>query len=307
MVAAAGFLTFMGWSLFPFGKKYVPDYYFNQLHEHHKNYFPEGKRLILFNGEPVDSIYEKLRVGVAHASRITEYSSVEALKRFGEAGRYGATEIVGEKARWIVSDALMYRRTYNPAMTFVHSGVPLPDLRNLGHYAVLVASDLADTLYLGVLGYRHVVDDTVNRVIVIDPSHVFFVNGHKRKRTSDRPLFIMRNGRREATLLGVEVEGKGGTPSFYDERVVDFGRWVDNTVCAVMQRNRRSGKVADNRLLVVNGEVYEGVRPASRVQATQGTVVYRCGTEALRKYGWKGRTGAVEVVGNRLKYFALSD
>ncbi len=296
-----------GWSLFPFGKRYVPDYYFNYLHEHHKNYFPEGKRLILFNGLPVDSLQEKRWVGVAYASRIAEYSTAAALRRYGESGRYGATEITGEDAEWIVSGQPGFRGACNPAMAFVHSGVALPDIRDLGHHAVFVAGESADTLYLGKLGYRQVKEDTVDRIVVMDPSRMFFVNGYKRKPRLDRPLFIMRDGLHADTFFGVEVEGKGGTPYFYDERVVDFGRWVDNTVSAVMQRHKRSGKVADDRLLVVNGEEYQGERPASRVQATQGVVVYRSGIEALPEYGWKGRSGVVEVAGNKLKYFTLSD
>ncbi len=302
IVGVAGVLWLLGWSFWPFGKRYVPDYYFIQLHEHHKNYFPEGERLVLLNGIPVDSLQEKSRVGVARATRIMEYSSSAAIERFGDVGRYGATEIVGEEVEWIVSDIATYQQRYNPAMMFTHTGVSLPDRRNPGDAAVLVAGEAADTLYLGATRYRHVVLDTIEKVMV-SAFRMFHVNSYKRKWSPDRPLLIFRYGRQEALFVGVNVEGAGEGLYTYDDRVVAFGRWVDNTVSAVMKRRRKTGKVNDSRLVVTNGDVQEQKSPLSRIQATQGTVTYLNGIDGVKMYGWKGYAGAVAVTGNTLKFF----
>lgn len=303
VLIAMGVLWLFGWSFQPFGKRYLPDYYFIQLHEHHKNYFPEGARLVLLNGIPVDSIQEKQRVGVARATRIIEYSSSMAIERFGDAGRYGATEIMGEEAKWIVSDAAEFRRSYSPGMFLTHTGASLPNRMKPGHQAIYVVGELIDTLYLGVLRYRHVVQDTVNKLIVIDPSRMFFVNLYKRKEEPEKPLLVFRNGKLEASFTGVRVEGMGGNPYLYDDRVVAFGRWADNTVSAVMKRRRKTGKIKDGRFVVVNGDALEDEQPLSRIQATRGTVTYLNGIDAVRMYGWKGRAGAVVVTGNSLKFF----
>ena len=52
-------LQFSGWSIVPVGKRYVEAYYFRDLHAHHKNYLPRGDRLVILNGNLVDSIREK--------------------------------------------------------------------------------------------------------------------------------------------------------------------------------------------------------------------------------------------------------
>ncbi len=303
VLGTAGVLSFLGWSFWPFGKRHLPDYYFIQLHEHHKNYVPEGKRLVVLNGVPVDSLNEKQRIGIAKATRIIEYSSAKALEQFGEAGRYGATEIIGEEAEWIISDSPIYKRRPSPAMLLTHTNVPLPNRMNPGRDAILMAGELTDTLYLGTVRYRHVVLDTIEKVMVT-PSRFFYANAYKRKKVADRQLLVFRYGRQEASFNGVELSGSGERAYAYDDRVVDFGRWVDNTVSTVMKRGRKSGKVNDVRLLVVNGKVLKGERTLSRVQATRGTVVYLNGIEAVQKYGMRGCAGAIEVTGNSVRFFA---
>jgi len=108
-------LQFLGWSVIPFGKRYVANYYFSDLHAHHTNYFPLGKRLIILNGEPVDSIRPRHIVGIAKASRIVEYSSTAAIERFGASAQYGATEIIGTDAEWLISKEPNGRPNWNPA------------------------------------------------------------------------------------------------------------------------------------------------------------------------------------------------
>ena len=70
------FFLLSAWSLTPFGKRYLPDYYFNQLHGHHKSYVSDGSRLVLLNGVPADSLREMQRVEVTGNS----------LKFFGQLG-----------------------------------------------------------------------------------------------------------------------------------------------------------------------------------------------------------------------------
>src|SRR5690606_26321059 len=134
------------------------------------------------------------------------------------------------------------------------------------------------------------------------PDRYFYVNSHKSHQSSDRRLFVFRYGKQETVLTGVRVEGAGNKAYFYDDRVVAFGRWVDNTVSAVMKRHRTTGKVNDARLLIANGEVLKG-RRLSRIQATSGKIEYICGVKAVDIYGVKAYMGAVEVTGNDLKFF----
>ncbi|MBK1438957.1 hypothetical protein JHJ32_03065 [Parapedobacter sp. ISTM3] len=301
-LGAVGLLWVTGWSLSPFGKRYLPDYYFDQLHAHHKNYVSGGERLVILNGTPVDSLRERQVVGVTKAVKIVEYSSSEASARFGEAGQYGATEIIGKDVEWVVSNAAIHRRRFNPDMILMHTGVPLPSKANPGHDAILASGESADTLYLGTTRYRSIRRDTANK-IVLAPSRFFFANRYKRIPVSNRRLLVYRYNRLEATFMDVEVEGNDGVPYFYDERVVTFSRWVDNTVSAVMNRQQKTGKlINDGRLLAVNGKMLRGER-LTRVQATRGKVIYLNGILATKKYGLKGYAGAVEISGNGLKFF----
>src|SRR5690606_29755548 len=153
---------FSGYSIVPLGKRYVANYYFNDLHAHHKYYFPLGKRLIILNGEPVDSIRSRHIVGVAKASHIVEYSSTVAIERFGALAQCGATEIIGTDAEWLISEEPMHRLNWDPAMSFLHNNVELPNRIDPGEDAILACGDAADTLYLGTVRYRYQRRDTTD-------------------------------------------------------------------------------------------------------------------------------------------------
>lgn len=304
IVGTAVALQFFGWSIVPWGKKYVPDYYFSNLHAHHKSYFPMGERLIILNGEPADSLRLGHVIGVAKATRIVEYSNAAAMERFGPTGRFGATEIVGGDAEWLTSKESTDQPNWNPAMFFMHSNVTLPDRLNPGGDAILVAGSQADTLYLGAIRYRYRQGDTLS-TISLTPSRFFYVNTYKNKSSPDRELHVVRYGKEEAVYSHVDVKGAGTRAYFHDDRVVAFSRWVDNTVSAIAHRRKQTGKINDARLWMVNGTASDKLRPLSRIQTTSGTVTYLNGIQAVEKYGLKAYAGAVEVVGNALKFFTV--
>lgn len=89
-----------GWSLLPFGKRYLPDYFFDNVSLGIKGYVRPNERLILLN----DSIFYpeegKYALGVSHASTIVEYGRKKAIEKFGDAGQYGAVEISGNSLRY---------------------------------------------------------------------------------------------------------------------------------------------------------------------------------------------------------------
>lgn len=295
-------LQFSGWSIVPFGKRYVGAYYFRDLHGHHKNYFPLGDRLIILNDTPVDSIREKGIVGVVGASRIVEYSSMVAMKQFGEQARGGATMIFGENARWLISEE-ENNPYWNPAMFLLHSNVPLPNRKNPGSKAILAAGEIADTLYLGTARYRYLAGDTANTVSLA-PTQFFYVNGYKRSNMAERTLFIFRYGKEEAVYTNVQVSGSGAKAYFYDDRVVAFSNWVDNTVSAVAHRQKQKAEISDARLWIVNGKKMKGSEQFSRIQATSGIVTYLNGIKGVKKYGMSASMGVVMVTGRALKFFA---
>lgn len=300
-VVAGCALWLSGWSLLPFAKRYIPDYYFHQLHAYHRGYFPEGDRAVFLNGVLIDSITGRGIIGVANAEKIIEYSSMAATEKFGSIGQYGVTEIFGENPKWLTGRS---PRKINPAMLFTHSGVPLPNKMNPRADVLIISGEMGDTLYLGSTRYRVVSEDTLNRVIITLANNTFSVNSYRKKGTSSRTVWVYRNGEPVEVLDNAVVDRSSGSGVyFYDDRVTAFSNWVDRTVSAIKKTDPKTGDILDKRLIVANGEVLGKERSVSRIQATDGTIVYLNGVEAWKQYGWKSVRGAIEVTGDPLQAF----
>jgi hypothetical protein len=281
-----------GWSLLPFGKRCLPDYFFDNVSLGIKGYVRPNARLILLN----DSIFHpeegKYALGVSHASSIVEYSRKEAIEKFGDAGLYGAVEITGKKAQIFYGNEDTSRMNKKMALLFVHNTTTVPSRLNLGLDAIHSSGEMEDTLFLGSLRYRLKGDS----LLILTPNDLYHVNTNKTKKGKSKRLLIYRNGKLDTILNGsVNIEGNiepGSNVYHYNESVATYHKWAANTLVGVLDHHR---------LLSINSKHI--MEPVSRVQATGGSVRYLNGIAAVRKYGLKGLHGAVEISGNSLKYF----
>lgn len=296
LVLAMFAIYLSGWSLLPFGKRYLPDYFFDNVTLGIKGYVQPNERLIFLN----DSIFSpeegKHALGVSHASTIVEYGRKKAVERFGDAGKYGAVEIKGKEAHIFYGDEGAERIDKKRALLFVHNTASIPSPLNLGLDAIHSSGKVEDTLFLGSLRYRLKGDTS----LILNPNDMYYVNIDLKRKGEDRRLLIYRNGKLDTMLNGsIHIETsneKGGRLYHYNEGIATYHRWAANTLVGIV----------DHRcLLSINGKYI--TEPISRVQTTGGVISYLNGIEAVRKYGLKGLYGAVEISGNSLRYFKSTE
>lgn len=285
-------ISLSGWSLVPFGKRYLPDYFFDNVSSGIKGYVRPNDRLILLN----DSIFHpeegKYALGVSHASTIVEYSREKAMEKFGDAGQYGAVEIRGGKAQIFYGREDSVRMNKKMALLLAHNAGSVPSRLNLGLNAIHSTGEIDDTLFLGSLSYR-LKGDTL---LTLTPDNLYYVSNSETKKEKSRRLLIYHYGKLDTILNGrIKIEGNiepGSNVYTYNRGIAIYHKWAANTLVGVL---------GNHHVLTVNGKNIK--EPLSRVQATGGSVHYLNGIEAVKKYGIKGLFGAAEISGNSLKYF----
>ena len=285
-------ISLSGWSLVPFGKRYLPDYFFDNVSSGIKGYVRPNDRLILLN----DSIFHpeegKYALGVSHASTIVEYSREKAMEKFGDAGQYGAVEIRGGKAQIFYGREDSVRMNKKMALLLAHNAGSVPSRLNLGLNAIHSTGEIDDTLFLGSLSYR-LKGDTL---LTLTPDNLYYVSNSETKKEKSRRLLIYHYGKLDTILNGrIKIEGNiepGSNVYTYNRGIAIYHKWAANTLVGVL---------GNHHVLTVNGKNIK--ESLSRVQATGGSVHYLNGIEAVKKYGIKGLFGAAEISGNSLKYF----
>ncbi|MEH6305632.1 hypothetical protein RYH73_08255 [Olivibacter sp. CPCC 100613] len=285
-------ISLSGWSLFPFGKRYLPDYFFDNVSSGIKGYVRPNERLILLN----DSIFHpeegKYALGVNRASTIVEYSRERAMDKFGDTGQHGAVEIRGSKAQIFYGKEDSVRMNKKMALLLAHNTSSVPSPLNLGLNAIHSTGEIDDTLFLGSLAYR-LKGDTM---LTLTPDNLYYVSNSEKKKEKSRRLLIYRYGKLDTILNGrIKIEGNiqpGSNLYNYNKSIAIYRKWAANTLVGVL---------GNRHVLTVNGKNIK--EPLNRIQATGGSVRYLNGIEAVKKYGIKGLFGAAEVSGNNLKYF----
>lgn len=274
-----------------------------------KEVYSAEKRYILINGKRVNDL--KIFYGVSGADQIIHLNSANAIKKYGNAAKFGAVEITGK----------------NIHLLSVNEGPPPPTVDVVRFPPPIVKPD--PPTYKPKIQDQYGENFRFNRK-TSKPERAskryIVINGAP---FEDQDKFYGVKNAESVTIISTEeatkrygskgahgaVEITGPNITFYDSAPeppppVDVVKFPPPIVRKDKDRftpwlgiKASTGKVVnlENRYIVINGTPLENVATFYGVTNTKD-VIYLNKQAALKKYGQVAKYGAVEIIGDDIKY-----